>query len=304
MAAITRAGARKPCACGGPTDQRRRRVVDARPPRGRVEGRSTGVRRRDQTLRRGVLEVDVDGPRCGVRRRLLALLGAGITLALSPAAALAISYNRDHDHAVENVVAVRAREPGTLVTGWRWQIRDGKAREHRRARRSPGSAARDQPQRRQVLGPPGARHRGQRGIPRVAVAMGRCPRPSALVVVRAAVEPASAVRAVAVRCWVARHLGSEVHPSIGQRRCSRRGCRDQEVLREPVCCVCDDGDRHGALDLEPARGRRSLRLRGRIRSSVGEVSLNRSQAGSKPSTARCPRKVRPWQALLGRSSLS
>ncbi len=63
-----------------------------------------------------------------MRRRLLALLGAGITLALSPAAALAISYNRDHDHAVENVVAVRAREPGTLVTGWRWQIRDGKKR--------------------------------------------------------------------------------------------------------------------------------------------------------------------------------
>ena len=99
-----------------------------RPPRGRVEGRSTGVRRRDQTLRPGVLEVDVDGPRCGVRRRLLALLVAGITLALSPAAALAIGYNLDHDHHVENVVAVRARAPGTLVTGWRWQIREGKKR--------------------------------------------------------------------------------------------------------------------------------------------------------------------------------
>jgi hypothetical protein len=51
-----------------------------------------------------------------------------MTLALSPAVALAIGYNLDHDHHVENVVAVRAHEPGTLVTGWRWQIREGKKR--------------------------------------------------------------------------------------------------------------------------------------------------------------------------------
>ena len=63
-----------------------------------------------------------------MRRRLLALVVGGITLALSPAAALAIGYNLDHDHDVENVVAVRAHEPGTLVTGWQWQIRDGKKR--------------------------------------------------------------------------------------------------------------------------------------------------------------------------------
>jgi hypothetical protein len=55
-----------------------------------------------------------------VRRRLLALVVGGTTLALSSAAALAIGYNLDHDHKVENVVALGAHEPGTLVTGWRW----------------------------------------------------------------------------------------------------------------------------------------------------------------------------------------
>jgi len=63
-----------------------------------------------------------------VRRRLLEVLVGGIALALSPAAALAIGYNLDHDHDVENVVAVRAHEPGRLVTGWQWQLRDGKKR--------------------------------------------------------------------------------------------------------------------------------------------------------------------------------
>ncbi len=63
-----------------------------------------------------------------MQRRLLATLVAGITLALTPAVALGISYNLDHDHDVESIVAVRAHEPGTSVTGWQWQIRDGRKR--------------------------------------------------------------------------------------------------------------------------------------------------------------------------------
>ena len=43
-----------------------------------------------------------------MRRRLFALVVGGITLALSPAAALAIGYNLDHDHDVENVVITDA----------------------------------------------------------------------------------------------------------------------------------------------------------------------------------------------------
>jgi hypothetical protein len=63
-----------------------------------------------------------------VRQRLLELVVGGTALALSPAVAMALGYNLDHDHDVENVVAVRAHEPGTMVTGWQWQIRDGRKR--------------------------------------------------------------------------------------------------------------------------------------------------------------------------------
>jgi hypothetical protein len=93
----------------------------------RPAGARSARQRRQPSLRLPFVSGDnhAGGP---VQRRLMAAVVAGVVLALSPAAALGIGYNLDHDHDVENVVAVRAHEPGTFVTGWQWQIRDGKRR--------------------------------------------------------------------------------------------------------------------------------------------------------------------------------
>ncbi len=155
-----------------------------------------------------------------MRRRLLALLVAGITLALSPAAALAIGYNLDHDHHVENVVAVLAREPGTLVTGWRWQIREGK-------KRADIGEVVDHLARLLAINPNGGRFsdllvRGTVGNGGFPESLWQWDGAHARQLWSSYALPLS-LRAPSGQLlfdagWT-RHVGSEVHPSISQRRC-------------------------------------------------------------------------------------
>jgi len=152
-----------------------------------------------------------------VRRRLLEVLVGGMTRALSPAAALAIGYNLDHDHDVENVVAVRAHEPGTLMPGWRRQIRDGKKRA------SIGEAV-DQLARLLAINPNGGKFsdllvRGHAGNSRFSESLWQWDSVHARQLWSYALPSSlrAPPRAVPVRRRLDRHLGSEVHPGIGDR---------------------------------------------------------------------------------------